>query len=131
MRGRVVPPITRPGRHLNNGDSMPTSTAALGAFQILDLTQGVGQYATRLLADLGADVIRIEPPDGGSARSALPFAGDIPGPDRSIAFLHFHTNKRSILLDIGNDEDRKTLMGLVASADAVIEDFIPGYLEGL
>jgi crotonobetainyl-CoA:carnitine CoA-transferase CaiB-like acyl-CoA transferase len=131
MRGRVVPPITRPGRHLNNGDSMPTSTAALGAFQILDLTQGVGQYATRLLADLGADVIRIEPPDGGSARSALPFAGDIPGPDRSIAFLHFHTNKRSILLDIGNDEDRKTLMGLVASADAVIEDFIPGYLKGL
>ena len=110
---------------------MPTSSTALGAFQILDLTQGVGQYATRLLADLGADVIRIEPPDGGPARSAPPFAGDIAGPDRSISFLHFHTNKRSIVLDINDENDRKTLVGLVASADAVVEDFLPGYLRGL
>ena len=111
--------------------SMAAPNSALGSFQVLDLTQGVGQYATRLLADLGADVIRIEPPSGGPARSALPFASDVPGQDRSLSFLHFHTNKRSIVLDLETQADRKTLAGLASSADAMIEDFSPGYLAGL
>ena len=110
---------------------MSTDQTALGAFQILDLTQGVGQYATRLLADLGADVIRIEPPNGGSARQALPFAGDVPGLDRSLAFIHFNTNKRSIVLDLEVAGDRETVLRLAAGSDAVVEDHAPGYLAAL
>ena len=110
---------------------MPTDQTALGAFRVIDMTQGVGQYATRLLADLGADVIRIEPPGGGPARQAPPFAGDVPHADRSLAFVHFNTNKRSIVLDLEDDADRKTVLRLVADADAVVEDRAPGYLASL
>jgi crotonobetainyl-CoA:carnitine CoA-transferase CaiB-like acyl-CoA transferase len=110
---------------------MSGDQTALGAFQVLDLTQGVGQYATRLLADLGVDVIRIEPRGGGPARQAAPFAGDVPDPDRSLPFIHFNTNKRSIALDLADAADRRTLLQLVAGADAVIEDGAPGSLATL
>jgi crotonobetainyl-CoA:carnitine CoA-transferase CaiB-like acyl-CoA transferase len=108
-----------------------TDQTALGRFQVLDLTQGVGQYAARLLADLGADVIRIEPRDGGPARQALPFAGDISGPERSLAFIHFNTNKRSIALDLESDGDRETIRKLAADTDVMVEDYPPGHLAGI
>ncbi len=110
---------------------MATDPTALGAFQVLDLTQSVGQYATRLLADLGADVIRIEPPGGGPARQAAPFAGDVADLNHSLPFVHFNTNKRSIVLDLGNADDRQTVMRIAAEADAVVEDHPPGQLAGL
>ncbi len=110
---------------------MSTERTALEAFQILDLTQSIGQYASRLLADLGADVIRVEPPGGGTARQALPFVGDVPDVERSIPFLHLNANKRSIVLDPMEQSDRATIMALAADADAVIEDFTPGRLASL
>ena len=109
---------------------MVVPQTALGAFQVLDLTQGMGQYATRLLADLGADVVRIEPPDGGPARRASPFAGE-GGANRSLAFLHLNSNKRSVVLDLGDEGDRAKLLQLASHADALVEDFTPGYLDGL
>ena len=90
----------------------------------------MGQYATRLLADLGADVVRIEPPDGGPARRASPFAGEA-GTNRSLAFLHLNSNKRSVVLDLGDEGDRAKLLQLASHADALVEDFTPGYLDGL
>ena len=110
---------------------MAPDQTALGTFRILDLTQGPGQYATRLLADLGADVVRVEPPDGGAARRASPFAGDRPGPGRSLVFLHLNANKRSVVLDLDDDDDRAGLLHLASGADALVEDFPPGHLEGL
>ena len=110
---------------------MPTERTALGSFQVLDLTQSVGQYASRLLADLGADVIRIEPPGGGLARQAPPYAGDIPDVNRSIVFLHLNANKRSIVLNLQDEADRGTVMTLASGADVVIEDFTPGYMAGI
>ena len=110
---------------------MAPEQTALGAFRILDLTQGPGQYATRLLADLGADVVRIEPPDGGPSRRASPFARDRPGPDRSLTFLHLNSNKRSVVLDLEHEGDRARLLRLTSGADALVEDFSPGYQEGL
>ena len=110
---------------------MAPDQTALGTFRVLDLTQGPGQYATRLLADLGADVIRIEPPDGGPARRTSPFASDHPGIDRSLTFLHFNSNKRSVVLNLEDDGDHTRLIQLAADADALVEDFPPGYLEGI
>ena len=110
---------------------MAPDQTALGTFRILDLTQGPGQYATRLLADLGADVVRIEPSDGGPARRASPFASDRPGPDRSLAFLHFNSNKRSVVLDLEDEGDRAKLLQLASGSDALVEDFQPGHLEGI
>ena len=110
---------------------MPTERTALGSFQVLDLTQSFGQYGSRLLADLGADVIRIEPPGGGLARQVPPYAEDIPDVNRSIVFLHLNANKRSIVLDMQDEADRETILALASGADVVIEDFTPGYLAGI
>ncbi|MBF8267253.1 MAG: CoA transferase [Dehalococcoidia bacterium] len=104
---------------------------ALSQFRVLDLTQSHGQYASRLLADLGADVIKVEPPEGGPDRWAWPFAGDVPDRERSLSFLHFNTNKRSVVLDLTTANGRKAFLKLAAAADAVVEDLPPGYLAKL
>ncbi len=99
---------------------------------IIDLTQGeAGPFATRLLGDYGADVIKIEPPGGDPARMQPPFHQDVPGPERSAVFLFLNTNKRSVVLDLERSEDRERLLGLVAGADAVVESFPPGTMERL
>ena len=99
---------------------------------IIDLTRGeAGPYATRLLGDYGADVIKVEPPGGDPARMLPPFLGDEPGPDRSAVFLFLNTNKRSVVLDLERPDDRERLLGLVSGADAVVESLPPGTMERL
>ena len=75
---------------------------ALSHIKVLDFTTHVaGPYCTKLLADYGADVIKVERPGvGDSARAMGPFPGDIPHPEKSGLFLHLNTNKRSIPLDL-------------------------------
>jgi len=107
------------------------SSSALEGVRVLDLTGGMGAYCTKLLADLGADVIKIEPPGGDPARNIGPFVGDEPGPDRSLNFLYQNTSKRSITLDLEDEADREKLRKLVPTADIVVEDFAPGYLDSL
>ena len=107
------------------------SPSALEGVRVLDLTGEMGAYCTKLLADLGADVIKIEPPGGDPARNMAPFVGDEPGPDRSLNFLYQNTSKRSITLDLENAADREKLRELVPTADIVVEDFAPGYLDSL
>jgi crotonobetainyl-CoA:carnitine CoA-transferase CaiB-like acyl-CoA transferase len=69
--------------------------------RILDLTEYIaGPYATKLLADFGAEVIKIEPPRGDISRDLGPFPGDEPHPERSGTFFYFNTNKRSVVLDL-------------------------------
>ena len=103
----------------------------LSRFRVLDLSGPMGQPAGRSLADLGADVIKIEPPDGDSARSLAPFAGDTPHPERSLFFLHFNTNKRGIVLDLASPDDRQRFLRLVRTADVVLESYAPGHLASL
>ena len=99
---------------------------------VIDLTQDeAGPFATRLLGDYGANVIKIEPPEGDPARMQPPFHQDVPGPERSAVFLFLNTNKRSVVLDLERGEDRARLLGLVAGADAVVESFPPGTMERL
>ena len=72
---------------------------ALTGLRILDCTGRMGGYCGLLLANLGAEVILIEPPGGDPARNEGPFKDDIPNPDGSLAFAAYQTNKRGIVLD--------------------------------
>jgi benzylsuccinate CoA-transferase BbsE subunit len=105
--------------------------AALDDIRVLDLAGEMGQYCTKLLADLGADVIKVEPPGGDPARNLPPFYHDEPDPQKSLYWLNLNTSKRSVTLNIEDPEGRKLLEQLVATADVVVESFQPGYLDGL
>ncbi|MEX2228805.1 MAG: CoA transferase [Dehalococcoidia bacterium] len=111
--------------------SSAEAPAALAGLTVLDLTSEWGAYATKLLADMGADVIKIEPPGGDPARAVGPFAHDVVDPERSLRFWHFNTSKRSVVLDLADEAGRAALRALAARADLVIEDRAPGELDAL
>ncbi len=105
---------------------------ALDDTVIVDLTRHIaGPYATRLLADLGADVIKVEPPEGDPSRLLPPFANDEPHPEKSGLFFLLNCNKRSVVLDLESEDGRRSLLQLVERADLVIESFAPGTLDAL
>lgn len=109
-------------------DALP---AALAGITVLDLTSEWGAYGTKLLADMGADVIKVEPPGGDPARAIGPFAHDVVDPERSLRFWHLNTSKRSVVIDLATEEGRAAFLALVARADLVIEDRGPGELAAL
>ena len=99
----------------------------LDGIRVLDLTRNVaGPFASKLLADYGADVLKLEPPEGDPLRRYGPFPGDEPHPERSGLFLHLNTNKRSAVLDPTTAEGAATIRRLAAEADVVFEDYAPG-----
>ena len=104
---------------------------ALGHLRVLDLTDLSGQYFGRLLGDLGADVVMVEPPGGTATRGMSPFANDIQDAERSLYHLTANANKRSVVLDLESAEGRAELERLVPSADIVIESYLPGHMEAL
>lgn len=105
---------------------------ALDNVRVLDLTHHIaGPYATRLFADFGADVIKIERPGGDIARGLPPFQGGIENPERSGTFFYLNCNKRSVVLDLKRPEGIEALAVLAKTADVVIESFAPGKLEAL
>jgi benzylsuccinate CoA-transferase BbsE subunit len=105
--------------------------AALAGRRVLELADEKGVYCGKLLADMGADVIKIERPGGDATRDIAPFWCDEPRRDRGLFFLYMNTSKRGITLDIGRAEGRELLLRLAATADLVIETFAPGHLDGL
>ena len=98
----------------------------LSPYRVLDLSDERGLLCGQILADLGADVIAVEPPGGSSARRIGPFAGDVPGPERSLHWWAYARNKRGITLDLDTDDGRESLRRLVAGADFLIESAPPG-----
>ena len=98
---------------------------------MLDLAGEIGQYCTKLLADLGADVIKVEPPDGDPVRNLPPFFHDEPGPEHSLYWWNLNTNKRSVTLSLGSEGGRDVFRKLAATADVIVESFEPGYLDEL
>jgi benzylsuccinate CoA-transferase BbsE subunit len=99
--------------------------------RVLDLTTEMGHYCGKILADLGADVIRVEPPGGCDTRGIGPYWHNTPDPEKSLTFFNFNTNKRSVTLDLESDEGREAFKKLVATADVVLESYPVGYLGGL
>jgi len=109
-----------------------TEAGALSHIRVVESGDIPASYATRLLADLGADVIKVEPPGGDLNRLLPPFAGEIEHPERSLTFINANTNKRSIVLDLeGSAVDREILAKLLASADLFVEATPLGQLDAL
>jgi crotonobetainyl-CoA:carnitine CoA-transferase CaiB-like acyl-CoA transferase len=96
--------------------------------RVLDLSDGGALLCGRILADLGADVIQIEPPGGAAARRLGPFAGGEAGADRSLFWWAYARGKRSLALDLAADGDRRALLALARGADVLVESAAPGVL---
>lgn len=112
---------------------MSVEPQALSGLKVIDLSRWVaGEYATKLFADFGAEVLKIERPgDGSLTRRWGPFPDDVPDPEASALFLHLNTNKQSAVLDLKDPADVEALLTLVETADVVVESFRPGHLESL
>lgn len=109
------------------------SDMALSDVRILDLTRHVaGPYCTKMLADYGADVIKVERPDGGDVTRRMgPFPDDTPHPEKSGLFLHLNTNKRGVTLNLKSSTGRGMLLELVKQVDIVVENFAPRVMPSL
>ena len=104
----------------------------LEGIRVLDLTRYVaGPYATKLLAEYGADVLKVEPPGGDPSRRFGPFPRDIPDLEASGLFLHLNTGKRSIEVDITTEDGARRARELASDADIVVEDLGPGEADRL
>jgi crotonobetainyl-CoA:carnitine CoA-transferase CaiB-like acyl-CoA transferase len=95
----------------------------LSGIKVLDLTEDRGQFAGKFLGDLGADVIKVEKPEGSRSRSIGPFKNDVPGVENSLYFLHFNTNKKGVTLNLDHPAGRQIFLQLAKNADVLIEDF--------
>src|SRR5262249_28929132 len=98
----------------------------LSPSRVLDLTEPLGFLTGKLLADLGADVIKVEPPGGDPSRRLPPLLDS-----QSLYWLAHNSNKRSVTLDIHSDAGRELFLRLLATSDFVLESFQPGTLETL
>jgi crotonobetainyl-CoA:carnitine CoA-transferase CaiB-like acyl-CoA transferase len=112
-------------------DIMQNEQTLLGIYRVLDLADEKGVYCGKLLADYGADVIKIEPPQGDIIRARGPFLHDEVHPEKSLYWLHFNTDKRSITLNLEHEQGRNILKRLIKTADVLIETFPPGYMKSL
>ena len=134
----LAKPHTGPKAKSNgsNGSQPQVKSTAPGAgpltgLRVLELADEKGQFCGKLMADLGADVIKIEPPGGEQTRSVGPFLDDIPHRDRSLYFWHYNTSKRGITLDLEAADGRELFRRLAGTADVVLESYSPGYMPSL
>lgn len=105
------------------------SERALEGVRVIEFTDELGSYCGRLLADLGAEVIKVEPPGGGRQRHSGPFVtGHEDEPDASLAFWVHNTSKQSVVLDLDTEEGQGTARKLIESAAILVEDYPVGYL---
>jgi crotonobetainyl-CoA:carnitine CoA-transferase CaiB-like acyl-CoA transferase len=108
-----------------------TRTGPLSGYRVLDLAGPLGLHCAKLLADMGADVIKIEPPSGEASRRVPPFKDGSPHPEKSLYFLHFNTNKRGVTLDLKKADGRAIFLELARRADVVLETTLPGEMNEL
>ncbi len=108
---------------------MPTPAAALSPYRVLDLTDARAELGPFVLAGLGADVIKVEPPGGSASRRESPIVPAQPETLASLRFHAFNRGKRSVVLDLESARGRADFLALVASADFVVENAGPGALD--
>ncbi len=104
---------------------------ALRGRRVIELADESGVYCGKLLADMGADVVKIERPGGDATRRVPPFLHDVSHPERSLFFLYMNTSKRGVTLDITQPEGREIFRKLAGTAHVVIETRSPGELQSL
>ena len=109
----------------------PHPPGPLSGLRVLELADEKGQFCGKLMGDLGADVIKIEPPSGENTRRVGPFLDDIPHWERSLSFWHYNTSKRGITLNLESADGRTLFRRLAANADIILETRAPGYLASL
>jgi len=101
----------------------------LKGIHVLDLADEKASFCSKLLADLGARVIKIEKPDGDPSRDIGPFLGDFPHSQKSLFFFHNNTNKLGITLNLEHEDGKKIFLKLLQKTDILVETFPPDYLK--
>ena len=105
---------------------------ALSGVKVLDLSEDIaGSFCARLMADYGADVLKLEPPKGASLRRMGPFHHDDPHQEKSLFFLLLNLNKKGATLNLATDTGQSILKRLVEHVDVIVETYRPGYLDSL
>ena len=105
---------------------------ALSGVKVLDLSEDIaGSFCARLMADYGADVLKLEPPRGVSLRRMGPFHHDDPHPEKSLFFLLLNLNKKGATLNLTTDTGQSILKRLAKHVDVIVETYRPGYLDSL
>lgn len=97
----------------------------LNDVRVIEVCGPIGHYAGRLLADLGADVIKVEPPAGDPARRFAPFLPDVAPPENGLQFVLLNANKRGVTLDLERADGRALFLRLVATADVLLDSWQP------
>jgi crotonobetainyl-CoA:carnitine CoA-transferase CaiB-like acyl-CoA transferase len=117
--------------HESAARMLPGPAGPLTGVRVVDLTWALaGPFCTMFLADLGADVIKVEPPAGDMTRHSEPFVPEDTEKAFGGYFASINRNKRSIALDLKNDGDRAVFLRLVDTADAVVENYQAGIMDG-
>src|SRR6478752_557666 len=106
-------------------------TGSLDGLKVVELASEHAALAGKMMGDLGADVIVVEPPGGHASRAYGPFADDVDDPERSLWWWYYNTSKRSVVLDLASPDGVAQLHRLVADADIVLEGETPGALTAL
>ena len=104
----------------------PEVRGPLAGLRVVELCGEEGAFAGKLLADMGADVVKVEPPGGDKTRTYEPFLGDEAGQERSLHFWHYNTSKRGLTLDIESEAGLEILCKLIGDRDMFIESLGPG-----
>ena len=140
LKEMIEPATTQsPGWTGLNELFMSAPTRSLGAtpsgpftgLKVLELSDERGEYCGKLLADMGANVIKIEPPGGQETRTVGPFYQDVPHKERSLSFWNYNTSKRAITLNLETEDGKRLFSRLAESADVILETFQPGYMASL
>ena len=117
---------------IDAGGNAPIPVGALDGVKVLDLSGDIaGSFCARLLADYGAEVLKLEPPSGAALRRMGPFFGDDPHPEKSLFFLVMNLNKKGATLNLETGAGRAILKRLAQHVDVIIEAFRPGYLSSI
>jgi crotonobetainyl-CoA:carnitine CoA-transferase CaiB-like acyl-CoA transferase len=103
----------------------------LPGIRVVDISGPEGQLCGRLFADMGAEVVLVEPPQGSPTRNLGPFNASVAGHESSLLFQHLNAGKKSVVLSLDKRSDRQALKVLTRTSDVLIESFAPGYLDDL
>jgi len=120
-------------KQMTAADDLPhvpdgSAPGVLDGVRVVELADERAEYVGLLLAGMGAEVIKVEPPTGSPTRTIGPFAGDIPGPQRSLFFAMHNRSKQSVVINLDDPGEAAGLADLVGSADIFLESTDPGFL---